>query len=342
MIEGSTVLDKNTVIDYFRYPLLTTLIFMPFTFLPMVTAKALWIALNCIAMIIAVSLLVYSFRPKTDISIIVGTVLFGVINLFSVYGILTASLKSIVFLIISLTIYLLLNHHDKVAGIIFTLALIEFQMSIFLAVYFLLWAAINKRKSFIRNFWVVLLFQFIISLILLPSWPVGWLRSLIEDISQTGLYSSFISQFIGSVIPQGVWLNLGIHLGLLLAMIILWLSYRKREGPPFIWVAALTILITSVIVFPAAPGLIILNLPALILVLFTWQSRWEKIGKLFFWIVLALLLLIPWILAVMQNQTIISGIEVTLAFIYPFIGFIGLWWIRWWILKPDLSSTSIP
>ncbi|MGA9399138.1 MAG: glycosyltransferase 87 family protein, partial [Anaerolineaceae bacterium] len=237
LVNGEDHLETGRVVDYFRYPVLTTLFIMPFTFLSYVAAKALWMAINCILLISGSILLALSFRQKLPISILIATALFGVLNYYSLHSIITSSLKPLVFLIISLTLYLLCIHQDKFAGFILTIALIEFQMSVFVIIFFLIWAGINKRRYFIRSFWAGLIFELIISLILLPTWPVGWLQSLIMDVSNNGIYSSIISQIIKLSYSQGLWLNLGIHLSLLLGIIVLWITYRSTSRQHFLWVA---------------------------------------------------------------------------------------------------------
>jgi len=96
-------------------------------------------------------------------------------------------------------------------------------------------------------------------------------------------------------------------------------------------------LISSLIVFPAKQGILILCIPALLLVIYTWMSRWLKYGRLFFWIATVVLFLSPWVAAIVGYLGASNEIYIILGLMYPIIGFVGLWWIRWWMLKPDLS-----
>jgi hypothetical protein len=292
-------------VAYYRYPFMSILIIMPFTLLTYIKAKSLWMAINCIVLIIGCVLFVLCLRYKYPIGVLIATALFGILNLYGIQNILTANL------------------------------------SILLIVFLLIWGRSHKRRKFVRSFWAGALFQLVISLILLPSWPRGWLYSLIQDINANGTYSSIISQIIVRLYPEGMWLNLGIHLALLLFLIVLWITYRDRVGLSFLWVISMTLLTSSLIVFPSKIGGMISCLPALMLVAYTWMSRWEKYGRTFFGIVVALLIFAPWVILIAGSLGSSSEVNIRLGLIYPIIGFLGLWWIRWWVLKPGFSSETI-
>ncbi len=334
--------DKETALSYFRYPLLSTIIVMPFTFLPADTAKALWMAINCFVLILSCLLLSNTLWQKIKMSYLAVIAIFGALNYYSLYTILTGSLIPFVFMAFVVTIFLLINHKDNIAGFVLTISLVEFQIVFFFIIFILIWAATNKRNGFIRSFWAGLIFELIISLILLPTWPAGWLRSLMLDINIDGIYSSILSQFIHSQYPGYLWLNIGIHLGLLLCMVLLWMRYRSGDGQSLLWVTCLTFIISSLIVFSSTPGLMIFSIPALLMVISVWMRRLERHGNLFFWIAMGLLLISPWAITLIEKQTVPAGINLMLIIFFPIIGIIGLWWIRWWILKPDLSLKTIP
>lgn len=325
-------------VEYFHYPLLTTIIFMPFTKLSISTARALWMTINSMLIIIGSVFLTISFHPKPSYILLGMTGVFSLINSFSIQSILTAGLTPIVYVIFCLTVYLIYTHHDQLAGFIFSFAMIDLQISVFVAIFILLWTDRQKRRQFSINFWAGMLFELALAFILLPAWAIGWLGSLIREIIANGIYSSLISQIIGSIYPTGLWLNLGIHLSVLLIIVSIWIRYRGKDWQAFLWGLTLSLLLATIITFPTMPYLSLFCLPALILVIFTWIPRLGKSEKLFFWLAICILFIISWATFIIQNTNEYGLVILFLGLVYPILGIAGLLWIRWWVLRSDLSS----
>jgi hypothetical protein len=323
--------NNSKWITYFRYPLITTLLFVPSVALPMVLAKSLWMTFSIICLIAGSLLMLILSRIKNKPIILLATALFGALNYFSFQALATASLLPLLYLIVMVTLVLLYGRHDTWAGVLGTFSLLIFQYGFLTMLFLNIWAIRRKRKQFLRSYWVALVFEVAISLILSPTWMLGWLGSILQDITNSGRYASLLSQLIGISHSNEVWLNLIIHLGLLLVVIASTTAFKFEDDQETTWVAAIIMAITSLIVFPAMPGGQILCLPALIMVVQSWMSRWARHGNHFFWIILVILLVIPWILAIIPRS---NPIIYTQGLLFVSIGLAGLWWIRWWMMRP--------
>lgn len=321
----------NRGITIFRYPLSTTLIFMPSVVLPLVAAQALWITFSIICLVTGSLLMLALLRVKYKLVISVATALFAAFNLYSIKAIASSSLLPLLLLIILLVLALLYGHHDTWAGILGTFSLLFFQYGFLIMLFLNIWAIRRKRKQFLRSFWATLIFEVTIFLILSPTWMAGWLSSILQDINESGRYTSLLSQLIGISHSAGLWLNLFLHLGLLLILFASATAFKYEDDQETTWVTALIMAIVSLIVFPAMPGGQILCLPALIMVVQSWMSRWERHGNHFFWIILAILLVIPWVLAIIPQSNLIIYAQ---GLLFASIGLVGLWWIRWWMMRP--------
>jgi hypothetical protein len=326
-------LNKNTDgwVNYFRYPLNTTLLFIPSIALPMGMAKSLWMTFSIICLVTGSLLMLALLRVKYKLVISVATALFAAFNLYSIKALASSSLIPLLLLIILLILVLLYGHHDTWAGVMGTFSLLFFQYGFLIMLFLNIWAIRRKRKQFLRSFWATLIFEVVIFLILSPTWMAGWLGSILQDINESGRYTSLLSQLIGISHSAGLWLNLSLHLGLLLILVASTTAFKFEDDQETTWVTALIMAISSLIVFPAMPGGQILCLPALIMVVQSWMSRWERHGNHFFWIILAILLVIPWVLAIIPRSNLIIY---TQGLLFASIGLVGLWWIRWWMMRP--------
>jgi hypothetical protein len=329
--ENDSSMEPRGDVTYFRYPLLTTLILLPFSLLPAGIAKAAWIVFSIVSLVIGCLIFIaYQDRHFEAKTLIVQAVFVG-LNLYSLIAVITGSLLPLIFLIIMMILFLIKDHHDVMAGFLATCALIVFQFGVMVVIYLNIWAIKTKRKSFIRSFWAGLLFETAISVIVSPMWLRGWITSILQDLTDLGRYASLLSHLTGISYPENFWLNLILHLVMLLILLTSVSSFKVKDEESYAWIISMIMLITSMLAFPIMPGVQLFCLPALIMVVRTWMKRWESHGKTFFWTAMVALFIIPWLL------TLFSGLEVIYylqGIIYASIAIVGLWWIRWWMIRP--------
>jgi hypothetical protein len=329
--ENDGSVEPREDITYFRYPLLTTLILLPFTLLPAGIAKAAWIVFSIVSLVIGCILLIAYKGRHFEVKTLIVLAIFCGLNLYSLIAVITGSLLPVLFLIIILILFLIKDHHDVMAGFLATCAMIVFQFGVLVVIYLNIWAIKTKRKSFIRSFWAGLLFETAISVILSPMWLRGWIASILQDLTDLGRYASLLSHLTGIRYPDNLWLNLILHLVMLLILLTSVSSFKVKDEEGFAWIISMIMLVTSMVAFPIMPGVQLFCLPALIMVVSTWMMRWERHGKTFFWTAMVALFIIPWIF------TLFSGLEVIYylqGLLYALIAIVGLWWIRWWMIRP--------
>lgn len=315
----------------FRYLPLTVLFILPFTLLPLPQAEALWMTISILCLVVAGVLMVRMQKNPPALPIVSAAALFCSINLFSVMSLLDANAIPLIFLFIILTLFFLLHSRDGLAGFLGTLIMLDLQLGIFISLFILIWAVHHKRKGYVRGFWAALLFELIISLILIPSWPAGFLRTILVDSLQNEIYASALSLLIGSGFPNGTVAILIIHVALLLVMGIIWIAYPSRDETFLIWVVSITMILVSMMVFPVRPGHQVFCVPSLILILYQWLTRWKEHGHHFFWVAGIILILLPWLIGWLAGPPINEYFK---ELFYALVGMAGLWWIRWWMVRP--------
>jgi hypothetical protein len=76
----------------------------------------------------------------------------------------------------------------------------------------------------------------------------------------------------------------------------------------------------------------IMLLPVLFYIFAVWEGRWKITGQFFMWLSIALLGIGLWVLFVVTVQ---GNVEQPIMYLpLPFFSLLGLWWIRWWAIRP--------
>jgi hypothetical protein len=89
---------------------------MPFTLLPLASAKAAWMVFSVLCLITGSLLMIASGGKKIDIYVLAGLAAFSALNFFSVVALSTGNLLPQLFLVIMLVLTLLKDRHDAMAG----------------------------------------------------------------------------------------------------------------------------------------------------------------------------------------------------------------------------------
>jgi hypothetical protein len=318
---------KNSGVTYFRYPLLTALVIMPFTLLPLASAKAAWMVFSILCLVTGSLLMITVGGRKVDSYVLAGLTLFTALNYFSIIALSTGNLLPQLFLIIMLVLTLIKDRHDAMAGFFSTGILLLPQFGILTVIFLNVWAIKGKRRQFLTSFWAGLIFLLGISTIIEPAWLRGWLSSIIQDIYSDGSYTSLLSQVLRNEHANTLWINLIPHLSLLLLVFASSSAFNYQTAEGLAWMLSLLLTVNSMIAFPALPGIQLLCVSAIIMVIGTWMARQGAFSKTFFWIILAVLFVIPWVTGIFSNHVIHIIFYATFALL-------GLYWIRWWMIRP--------
>jgi O-antigen ligase len=108
-------------------------------------------------------------------------------------------------------------------------------------------------------------------------------------------------------------------------------SYGKDERW-FEWTALMTLVITHLVAFRTATTNYLVLLPALFLVFRVTEQRWQGVGRV---LTLAVLLALGAGLWGLFIVTVTGNIEGPIMYLpVPFLCLFGLWWVRWWALRP--------
>jgi hypothetical protein len=114
-----------------------------------------------------------------------------------------------------------------------------------------------------------------------------------------------------------------------------WRATRDTNYPHFVWVACLTLAATPLLGHHVElDSLIPLTLP-IILVIVVSRERWKRFGDGIAFLISLFLFGIPWLLYFQgAPQWIRLRTDEILFLFWPVFGLLGLYWIRWWMVRP--------
>jgi hypothetical protein len=241
------------------------------------------------------------------------------------------SIWSTLFLV--LAVILLQNDRIEASGVFLALSLVQPIMVILPVIFVLVWAVSQKRKLLILWFFITLVILSIIGLFLVPDWIIQYIRLLYtfnNNFPPGNLASLFSS----------IWPGLGMQLGWILSgiciviLILEWWLALRRDFRGFLWTACFTMVICQWVGIPTTPVNLFGTIFALIFISAMLSERWPRGGQ---WVAVFLsILLFIWEWALFYGN--ITGdhpkFQNNLIIPIPFVLLVGLYWVRWWAVKP--------
>jgi hypothetical protein len=315
-------------------PFYSAIVFLPFMIMENRSiAHALWLSAQLVAifLILILSLKITAWKPPLYIFLI-----FSLFTIFSYHVIipwLDGSLAIWAALFVVLAFLAIRNNWNEGGGILLAFSTIQPQMTIVLVVFILLWAISHHKKSLLIWFFMTLIIISIIGLFLVPNWIMQYFRLIYS-------FSAFFPPGSPSILFRSLWPGLGKQLGWLitgLALIILlveWWLAMKKEFRWFLWTACLTIVLSQWIGIPTIPGNFIIMVMPLILVSSMLAERWPRGGQWAAALITAILFIWEWALYYYDLTSKTPTMQLNLIIPLPLILIIGLYWIRWWAIKP--------
>ncbi|GAB4472118.1 MAG: hypothetical protein Kow0088_06470 [Anaerolineales bacterium] len=325
---------KGEDIAHFVYPLPVMIFIAPFAFFEYTIARALWMTLLELCM---VALIVLGFRLAEwhvrPGKLAVFLLLF-LLGYYSIRAIILGQYAVINALLILLSLLALRRKNDFMAGLLLALSLCKPQMVFLYVPFVFIWAFSQRRWDIFGGFFggggVILA----ISLMFIPDWPLQMIRQILDYPTYTGDSSplSILASLTPGVRRQVELILYGGSLGYLL---VEWGYAWKKDYPHFLWVAFLTLVMNHLVAYRSATTHYILFYPAMCLIFRVLEERWRRIGR---WLVGSIVLVWfvgSWLLFL---YTVQGNQEHALMFIpFPFLVLFGLWWIRWWQIRPPVT-----
>ena len=321
---------------YFLYPFYCMLVYAPFALIGDVDiARSIWMTFIelLVFCLLLVSLGLSRWRPSRWILAILFIITFFWYH--TMRPILNGDVAIVIALLIAGALLALRSEMDALAGFMLALASIKPQMVVILYLFILIWGISQKRWQLLISLFGGILFMTIAFSLLIPTWLPQNIRQIVaftntEMVTTPG---SIIAYWLPGI---GKQLGYFITLIVVVSLIIEWRSTDGNNFRWFIWTALFTLVITNLSGIYTSLDNFIAFLPAIILIIAVWNTRWGLVGR---WLTVIFILIMTigiWGLVLFQvGRGISPDLDPLILFLAPILTIIGLYWIRWWAVRPQ-------
>ena len=335
---------RNQVTDLFNWapgpepaftsPVIAALVTLPFTLIPDADlAHTSWLVIQFVVIILTIlaGMRLSNWKPAWWFLIIILPLI--LLSLRTSAGWYEGSINIWVTGLVAAVMLAIQGKRYELAGVLLAFTMIQPQVVILWVLFVLIWAGGQRKWSLIFWFASFLLLLGGLAAFMVPDWPLQYLRIIWN-----------LSEYIPPGTPgdafQEWWPGLGRQLGLALTVIlglillVEWWLARRSNYRWFLWTACLTLAISPWIGIPITPDAhLLLNVPMIIVIAMI-EERWRRNGK---WVILisaGLVFAWEWILVFTSLQGAEPGMRMGLIFPAPLLLLLGLFWVRWWTIRP--------
>jgi hypothetical protein len=306
-------------------------------------ARGLWMTCLEIALVALafLSLRLTGWKPART--------LLPVLLIFSVlwvYGFLplTGS-RAVIFVALAIVGLLLALHdgRDELAGALLVVPFFKPDIAGLLVLFILWWVIYHHRGRILAGYLMTLVILLAVSFFILLDWFTPFIGGLISHINYNpGLTPGGILAFWWPAFgPRLGWALTGI---MLVVLFVEWRDVRRKDFRHLLWTASLTLAGTPLMGIPVNPQDYVLLFFPLILFLSILAERWSRPGR---WGVAGLVLLAIflgfWLITAGLSHAGVSVPTNVLALAFPVLLVLGLYWMRWWAVRPPRTwSDGLP
>ena len=296
-------------------------------------ARAIWMLISEAALIatvlLAINLSEWEPRPWLYV-VLVG---FGVFQFFSLNALVSGSPAILLAFLYLFILYALRSHSDELAGVLLALVAYQWEVGGLFFLFILFFVVSNRRWKVVAGLGMALFVLLIISFLAKADWGLPYVRAVLSAWyrgSNLGLGYILSTWFPNLRFPAGPIVS--IALGILL--LIEWLDSAHAHFRRVVWTASLSLAATPLMGFAIFPSNhVVLILPFVLILSLVWE-RWQSYRSLRIVLLLVLVLLIPFGLYYRVVSVYDPLVIDLISILPPLAAIIGLYWMRWWVLRP--------
>lgn len=305
------------------------LFYLPISFVPYNIARAIWMTLIELSLILSVVLSIRMAGLKmSTVELLITSIL--VLVFYPLFKtVLVISVNAPYIFLTLLAVHLARERQGTMAGLLFALSVWMVPLSLFLVILFMIWLGARRDNSLAKIFFSSIAFLILVSLILFPGWVAEWFAAYLRLFPDFSWVRTPLIVF-GELFP-GASAQIAITLSLvvLVMMLVEWYGIGEREGRGFHWKLMLTLNLLYLFNL-SSDGIYLIWLFAPLFSVFKYLTeKWRVSGRIIFWVTYLALIFIHWRrFQITQNcSTEESSLVILLL---PTITFLGLQWFRWW------------
>lgn len=270
--------------------------------------------------------------------------LFCVFNLYAFQAILEASPVLLLGLLYVGIFYTYQMGQDEASGALMSFSLYYWEVGLPFLLLMLWHAYKHGRTRVLAGFFMLSFALLAVSFLTYPNWVIPYLRAGMNNLRADFGFTVFTA--LGALFPAyGNVIAWGVVIALVLALGYEWNAIESMDDRRFYWTACLSLAVPPLLGFRTElEHLAVLIIP-LALVFAIVRDRWQRTGTLLTILLLLLVWGLPWGLFFF-DVPLLSHLKAELTFLFPpLFTVIGLYWIRWWAIRPpriwaDLAPRS--
>ncbi len=326
--------DEDQVL--FVYPFYSIFIFGPFALIPDYnTARAVWMTVLEVSVILLVVVSLSLNRWRLSPFMLGLLLIFASLWYYTVRALINANAALLISLMVALALLAIREERDGAAGLLLALTTIKPQMVVLVILLILIWSISKQRWVLFWSFLGDLALLTAVTSLLLPNWI--W-QNLVQIFAYPDYTLPTTPGEIFAVWMPGVGMRLGYALTVIIVATLIW-EWWQAWGKDFrwlLWTAGLTLVATQLVGLPTATENYMIMFPALLMVFAAWDEQWRSFGKVLIFISYLLLFFGVWWLFLATLERGEQPIQGPIMFFpLPVFLLIGLYWVRWWVLRPE-------
>ncbi len=319
---------------FLTLPFFLLLLYFPFALLPSAAARALWMLLSEMALVsmAMLSLKLSQWKPPRPLLLAIG--LLYVFSFYSAAALLEGSLTPLLGFLYVMTLAALRAERYELAGALLTLSLFRWEVGLpFLLL--VTWRVFSQKHwRVLAGSAMLLILLFLVSLMVYPGgrWFLPFLIAVFA-----ARRAPFGTTSVGAW--ASLWPDHGERLAqaqaAALAILLIYEGALARQADfrRFLWTSCLALTITPLLGFRSELGDLSLSSPSLALIFAAAADRWKQ-GVWLVALLWFLMLALPWAVFLRRAALGASLSSDMLFLFYPLFNLIGLYWTRWWFLRP--------
>lgn len=299
-------------------------------FLDYPVGRAVWMTLLEAALPFSAVLAILLSGGRWPFALAAGLVTFSVAWSPGIRAMVEGSAAPLALLLVLASLQLAQRRSDWAAGFLLALSMVDPLPGVMLLVAVSLWAISQGRRRLPAAAVAVILVLTAGSLVLLPGWPIEWLRLL---AGRVGLGTGTPTAYNLPILQPGLLPEL--ILGVLL-MASLWSWWPRAGGSArtLVWTSAFTLVVADAIrLLVLGTASLVYMLPAVALIVGVAARRGQTRGSWAGIVGLFLTALASWASALLPTAG--AGFGMTGAALGLLSGALGLLWVRWWVIRGE-------
>ncbi len=321
-------------------PFLNLVFSLPLSLMPYEVARTVWVVLLTVSLAGSGFLMLKMSQWKTSLVEKIVAIFLVAAWLPGLKLVLMGSLTPIIILLILAAVYAIINEQDTLAGFLLALAFGSIQISFLVLLIFVFWSFFHRRWSILIAYFSGLAFLWVVSLIVLRSWPGSWLAVMLRTYPDFSWIRTPLMALANLLPGISNYLSMALHGGLAIYLLTLWFSTLGSKRKEYTWHFLMLLTLAFLFQIENASDVLLLAFPALFLVFRYWSERWRFLGRIVSWLSLIVIFGLPWftvdVPSVFTGDVLFTGLTIGL----PLFVILGMSSVHWWAVKTPIMPSS--